>query len=226
MIATGQVGMRKARRLIGLTRHGNGCGFGQRISSRRERVAGDNAAPSATPVPRSHARSSAPPRPCRCRSATTSGSELHVPATSVPPIDDAHRHQRRAGDDRRSFANDPVRRLDAAGGISPRPIPMQPEALSGFVAERAPVKLLDAASIFGSKALDFRHVRLDLGAVQLYRVVTAAGGREAARPAPGCTTGWLMVPGVVRTKRRCGRITCGSGRRIDGDRSGAVRSAD
>src|SRR5688500_2212043 len=94
---------------------------------------------------------------------------------------DAHRDQRRTGYDGWSFAYDPVRRLGAARRISPRPIPMQPEAFSGFVAERAPVKLLDAAFIFGSKALDFRHVRLDLGAVQLYRVVTAAGGREDER---------------------------------------------
>ena len=50
-------------------------------------VAGDKAAPSATPVPRSHARNSDPPRPCLCRSATTRGSELHVPATSVPEIE-------------------------------------------------------------------------------------------------------------------------------------------
>ena len=84
LIATGHVGMRKARRLIGFTRQGSGCALGQRISSSRPRVAGDNAAPSATPVPRSHARNSDPPRPCRCRSATTRGSELHVPATSVP----------------------------------------------------------------------------------------------------------------------------------------------
>src|SRR5690349_17367637 len=70
--------------------------------------------------------------------------------------DHAHRHQRRRGDQRRAFAHDPIRRLDARRRIAARPIPMQPQALSGFIATRAPVKLLDTSSIVWSEAFDVR----------------------------------------------------------------------
>jgi len=38
---------------------------------------------------------------------------------------------------------------------------MQAQAFGGFIAKRAPVKLLDAPSIVWSKAFDVRHVRIE-----------------------------------------------------------------
>jgi hypothetical protein len=72
---------------------------------------------------------------------------------------DAYRHQRNGSDDRRAFAHDPVRRLDAGRGIAALPIPAQAHAIGGFGTESAAVQLLDAASIVWGEALDVRHVR-------------------------------------------------------------------
>jgi hypothetical protein len=52
---------------------------------------------------------------------------------------------------------------------------MQAQALGGFIAKRAPVKLFDASTIVGSETFDVRHVATELGAVQLYKTAGVTG---------------------------------------------------
>ena len=182
MIATGQVGRRNARRLNGLTRHGERHRLGPaHLFEQKPRAVGQARAQrdARLAIPRAQQRFA---EPLTLPLGDDQGIARPRAFRVEPAHADADRHERTGGDDGRAFAHDRKRRLAAVDRrVAARPVPPQANCVGRLRPERAPIELLDAPAIVGAIAVDVCHVR---------------GCAQAAveTGAPGIT--W-MPPGVL-----------------------------
>ena len=165
-------GSRTARRVSGLTRHGNDVRVGpvqpvEQLAAVGRRAERQHRA--AVAIPRANERFAD-------ALAATLGRDHRVAAPRAFDFDPLDRHadrQRRVvADDRRAFARDPDLRLPGlvVRIASMLPVPAKPERVGGVGAVRASIKRIDAATVVRLEAIDFRHRRIN------------PAGRNAAGP--------------------------------------------